>query len=232
MRGVLFDVDGTLIDSNYLHAVAWWQAFRHADLDVRMADIHRAIGMGADKLLPHLLGERDDDVLRTISNDHDAIYSTWWPTLRPLPGAAGLVRRCKAAGLVTVLASSAKARELKVIRQVLGADEHLDEATSSDDAQDSKPAPDLVEVALSKAGLRAERSVMIGDSVWDVRGAANAGVTCIGVECGGTSAAELREAGAAQVFADPQDLLDHWDESPLLGAGAHRQPAASERKEQ
>lgn len=223
--GVLFDVDGTLIDTNYLHAIAWWQAFRRAGLDVRMADIHRAVGMGADKLIPHLVGEQlggqqpggehDDEQATTLSSDHDAIYSTWWPALRPLPGATELVQRCREAGLVTVLASSAKSQELAVIRRVLDVDAHLCEVTSSEDAQRSKPAPDLVQVALDKAGLASSGSVMVGDSVWDVRAAAGAGVRCIGVECGGTSAAELREAGAIEVYADPQDLLERWGESVL-----------------
>lgn len=214
-RGVLFDVDGSLIDSTYLHAVAWWQAFRAADLDVTMAAIQRAIGMGADKLIPHLVGDRPEQLQDRVSEAHAAIYSTWWPTLRPLPGASDLVRRCRCAGLVTVLASSAGSREVDVVLRVLDIDDQLDFTTSSEDGEQSKPAPDLIEVALAKADLEPDRAVMIGDSVWDVRAAAKAGVACIGLECGGTSAAELRDEGAAQVFTDPQDLIDRWSDSLL-----------------
>jgi HAD superfamily hydrolase (TIGR01509 family) len=214
-RGVLFDVDGTLIDSTYLHAISWWQAFRHADLDVEMASIHRSVGMGSDKLIPHLVGQQSDQVHNGLAADHDAVYSTWWPALRPLPGARELVRRCRQSGLVTVLASSAGSRELDVIRQLLDVDDHLIASTSSEDADESKPAPDLITVALDKADLKATSAVMVGDSVWDVRAAAAAGVRCIGLECGGTSAAELRDEGAVQVFADPQELLLHWSESAL-----------------
>ena len=148
--GVLFDVDGTLVDSTYLHAVAWWQAFRYRDLDVPVAGIHRAIGMGADRLVTHVLGEVADDVAGAVTAAHDAIYATWWPALRPLPGATDLVRHCHATGLLTVLASSAGAREVSVVRRVLGIDDQLDVVTSSDDGEHSKPAPDLIEVALRR----------------------------------------------------------------------------------
>lgn len=215
-RGVLFDVDGTLVDSSYIHAVCWWQAFRQAGHDVLTSSIHRAVGMGSDRLVPHVLGDDVDADIDALSSAHAAIYSTWWPALRPLPAAADLVRAAKTAGLVTVLATSASERELTVLREVLGADEWIDHVTSAGDSDTTKPAPDLVEVALAKARLGPSDAVFVGDAVWDVHAANDAGVRCIGLECGGNSEAELRDAGAAQVFRDPADLLTHWDDS-LLG---------------
>jgi HAD superfamily hydrolase (TIGR01509 family) len=219
VRGVLFDVDGTLIDSGYLHAVAWWQALRKKSLDVPMATIHRAIGMGADRLLPHVLGEEpDEDLQSELAAAHDALFSVHWPALRRLPGAQELVRLSHTHGLTTVLASSAGADEVEVLRRVLDADDALDHVTSSADGENSKPEPDLVLVALDKAGLDPSEAIFIGDAVWDVHASAEAGVRCLGVECGGTSAAELREAGAQQTFKDPADLLAHWSETPLASS--------------
>ena len=218
---MLFDVDGTLIDTNYLHAVCWWLAFRQAGLDVPMSRIHRSIGMGADQLVPHVLDDDDADV-EAFDTAHSALYSTYWPGLRCLPGAADLVRHAHEAELVTVLASSAGARELEVLQRVLNAGDALDHATSSRDAEDSKPAPDLVTAALGRAGLDADAAVFVGDSVWDVEAAARAHVQCIGLECGGTSAAELREAGATATFGDPADLLAHWADTPLPRTDAPR----------
>jgi HAD superfamily hydrolase (TIGR01509 family) len=213
--GVLFDVDGTLVDTTYLHAVAWWEALRQSDRDVPMAEIHRAIGMGSDKLLEHLLGpDRDQD--QKISQAHDILYGTWWERLRPLPGAADLLRACAERGLTVVLASSAKQPELKKLRRVLDADDVIAAATSSSDASESKPAPDILQAALDQSDVDADNCVFVGDSVWDVEAAAKLGIPCIGLACGGTSAAELTEAGAVATYADPAALLSDLDNAPVL----------------
>ena len=213
---VLFDVDGTLIDSNYLHTVTWWQAFAQAGHDVQMWRIHRAIGMGSDQLLDALLPGRDTGNDGELRAAHDALYATYWSRLRPLPGAADLLRACKKYGLRVVLASSAGSREFEVMRQALGADDAIDEVTSSADVAASKPAPDLVQVALEKAGVRPGEAVFVGDTVWDVQACERAGVPCIGLLSGGISEAELRDAGAARVFPAPADLLAAFPGS-LLG---------------
>ena len=214
--GVLFDLDGTLVDTTYLHAVTWWEALRRADHDVPMSIIHHAIGMGADKILDSLLGEdRDRDEDGKLSDAHAVLYSTYWERLRPLPGATELLRACAAAGLRVVLASSAKERELRALRAALAADDVVDVATGASDAKESKPAPDILEVALERAGLSADDVVLVGDSVWDVRAAERLGIPCVGVTCGGTSAEELTRAGAVAVYRDPADLLATLDESPL-----------------
>ena len=218
-RGVLFDVDGTLVDSGYIHAVCWWQALRQHGHDVASATIHRSIGMGVDQLVPHVLGMSADDLgedaVSALAASHDTLYATYWQRLQPLPGARELVRRCHDEGLITVLASSAGSTELDVLRAALDVDDALDHVTSSDDSDASKPEPDLVQVALAKAGLQTHEALFVGDSVWDVQAAAGAGVPCIGVECGGTSEAELREAGAVAVFRDPAQCLERWAQSPL-----------------
>ncbi|RZU53845.1 HAD superfamily hydrolase (TIGR01509 family)/HAD superfamily hydrolase (TIGR01549 family) [Krasilnikovia cinnamomea] len=205
--GVLFDVDGTLVDTTYVHTVAWWEALRLEERDVPMAEIHRAIGMGSDKLLDHLLGgDRDTSRDEEMTTAHDTLYATWWERLRPLPGATDLLRAVAGLGLAVVLASSAKERELAVLRRVLGADDVLTAATSSADADESKPAPDILEAALAQSGVSPDRCVFVGDSVWDVRAAAKLDIACIGLTCGGTSAAELTDAGAVATYRDPADL--------------------------
>ncbi len=215
---VLIDVDGTLVDTNYLHAVTWWQAFGDAGHTVEMAEIHRAIGMGSDHLLDHLLGEnRDRSGDEGLSDAHTRYYRGYWERLASLPGAADLLRTCHVSGLRVVLSSSAKPDEMAVLRRAIGADDAIDEVVSSGDVESTKPAPDLVEVALRKAGVRAGQALFIGDSVWDVHAAARAGVPCLALTCGGTSAAELRDAGAVSVHDNPADLLRHLDTSPLSG---------------
>lgn len=208
-RGVLFDVDGTLVDSSYLHTLCWWQALRQYQRDVPMAAIHRAIGMGSGELTRHLVPGIAESEIAELRASHDAHYAGYWPGLRALPGARDLVRHCHRAGLATVLASSASERELAVLREVLDVEDALDHATHSDEAGAGKPAPDLIEVALAKAGLAAAQAVYVGDSIWDVQACQAIGLDCIGLECGGTSAAELREAGALATYRTPADLLTH-----------------------
>jgi HAD superfamily hydrolase (TIGR01509 family) len=214
--GVLFDVDGTLVDSTYFHTVSWWQAFRQFDLTVSSARIHRAIGMGSDHILDHLLGEdrdhQDDD---KIADAQAALHAAYWPVLQPTSGARDLLSACARRGLRTVLASSAQGRELAALRRAINADDFIDEVTAADDADSSKPSPDIVQVALDKAGLSAARAVFVGDAVWDVHACRNAGVRCIGLTCGGTGAAELLDAGAIAIYDNPATLLAEIDTSVL-----------------
>ncbi|MFC7273025.1 HAD family hydrolase [Paractinoplanes rhizophilus] len=214
--GVLLDVDGTLVDTTYLHAVAWWEALRQRGVDVPMATIHRGIGMGSDKLLDHLLGEsRDRDKDDESTTAHDVLYGAWWERLRPLPGAADLLRAIADRGLAVVLASSAKEPELEQLRRVIGADEVITAATSSSDAEQSKPAPDILQAALDQSDVDPHAAVFVGDSVWDVQAAGRLDIPCIGLTCGGTSADELTEAGAVAVYDDPAALLAALDDSAI-----------------
>jgi phosphoglycolate phosphatase-like HAD superfamily hydrolase len=219
---VLFDVDGTLVDSNYQHALAWWEALRQYGHTVPLAFVHRAVGMGTDQLLDHLLGERrDPDETGALAAAHQALAARFWPTLTALPGAGELVRTCARRGLNTVLASSASARELDVLRKVLDADDAITAATSSDDIAEAKPEPDVIGTALRRVEGDPARSVMIGDAVWDVRAAARAGVPCIAVLTGGSSRQELRDAGAVEVYETPAELVEGFDRSMLAAIPPH-----------
>ncbi|MBD0694807.1 HAD family hydrolase [Streptomyces sp. CBMA123] len=212
----LFDVDGTLLDTNYLHTVAWAEALAQYDHHPAMARIHRAIGMGGDQLLDELLGpDRDPSQDEEISAAQKALYGRFWPRLRAFDGAAALLRAVTARGWTVVLASSASGRDLEVMRRALGADDAITEATSADDVRQSKPAPDLVHAALDKAGARTDEAVFVGDTLWDVQAAAEAGVPCIAVLSGGWSARDLRAAGALEVHRDVAALLADLSNSAL-----------------
>ncbi|WP_329129667.1 HAD family hydrolase [Streptomyces sp. NBC_01476] len=216
----LFDVDGTLMDTVYLHTVAWWEALRQAGRQVPMSVTHRSIGMGSDHLLDRLLGEdRDKDGDSRLTASHDALYAQYWTRLAPLEGAADLLRACADRGWQVVLASSASSAELRVMRDALGADEVITAVTTADDVASSKPAPDLVHQALERAGVPAGRAVFVGDAVWDALAARRAGVRCVGLLSGGMSRAELTEGGAEEVWEGPAQLLARLDESLLAAPG-------------
>ena len=222
VRAALFDVDGTLVDSNYLHAVTWWQAFGQAGYGVSMANIHRAIGMGSDQMLGKLLpSDRDTDADADLRAAHSALYATYWSRLRPLPGAADLLRACKERGLAVVLASSADEPEFNALRAALDAEDAIDAATFAGDVESSKPAPDLIQAALDRVGVPAQEAVFTGDTVWDVQACQKAGVPCIGLLSGGISRDELVAAGAAEVYPGPADLLAALRGS-LLGGASRR----------
>ena len=210
-RGVLFDVDGTLVDTNYLHVVAWWQAFRSQGHDVVMAELHRTVGQGSDQCVSSILG-RDDEKVRTAHSD---FYGQWKHQLVAFDGAADLLRVTKKAGLAVVLATSASEAEAEHLTAALDADDVIDVVTTKADVDASKPDPDIVHTALSKAQLAAADAVFVGDTGWDVEAAGRAGLPCVGVLTGGISEAELVEAGAVAVYRDVQHLLDEFDRSPL-----------------
>lgn len=221
-RGVLFDVDGTLIDSSYLHTVAWWHAFNQAGHDVPMHRIHRLIGMGSEQLIDELLPDgRDKDGDDAIGAAHGALFSVHWPGLKPTRGATELLRRCADAGLVVVLASSSNVTEVAAMREALGTDDILTAVTTATDAEHSKPEPDIFAAALEAGDLRPENTIVVGDARWDVESAWKLGLDAVCVACGGISETELRGAGAVDVYADPQELLDNFEGSPLgrLAAG-------------
>lgn len=221
--GILFDVDGTLVDTSYLHTVCWWQALRQLDFDVPMAHIHRAIGMGSDRILDHLLQASDAPDRKLDDKDQLALhtakktlYSTYWDRLRPLPGAPELLRACASAGLSVVLASSASKSELEKLRAALDCDDVLTAATSSADADASKPAPDILQAALNQSGLAAANVVFVGDSVWDVEAAGELAIPCVGLTSGGLAAEELRRAGAVECYESPRDLHDQLSRSAAV----------------
>ena len=189
-RGVLFDVDGTLVDSAYIHTLAWWQAFRQHQHDVPMAAIHRCVGMGGARLVDTLLPagrdrEADDDILAS----HAAVFAQSWPSLRPLDGAKELLAQCHAGGLAVALASSARTQDLAANRRTLGADSFIHAATSADDAKASKPAPDIRVAATQAVCVAAADAGDVGAAVRGLQAAPALGRPAIDATCGGTSAA-------------------------------------------
>lgn len=222
-QGILFDVDGTLIDSSYIHTISWWGAFRQQGYDIPMASIHYYVGMGGDRLVDSLLpAGRDRSLDSEIMASHGALYASHWPALRTFDGAKDLLAQCHAAGLSVALASSARKQDLQVMKSVLDSDAFLDAATSANDAKESKPAPDILEAALEAIGVEAADAIFVGDAVWDMKAAGALGIPAIGVTCGGVSASELREAGAVEVYDGPRDLLQNLTSSAIgrLLAGA------------
>lgn len=214
---VLFDIDGTLVDSNYLHVESWGHAFATLGVPVDAWRIHRSIGMDSDKLLEAMLGERAAELGDRAKDLHTKYYSDLAPRLRRLDGAQELLSTLAARGVIVVLATSAPEDELTVLRRVLEVDDHVAHMTSSGDVETAKPDPDLIEVALARAECEPQNTVMVGDTVFDVIAASRAGVRTVGVLSGGVSAAELLGAGAVEVYDDVAALLAGLDESALAG---------------
>jgi HAD superfamily hydrolase (TIGR01509 family) len=215
VTAILFDIDGTLVDSNYLHVEAWAHAFDKVGLAVDSWRIHRSIGMDSEKLIEALVGEEADDEVDRAKTLHNKYYDKIAPRLRAFAGARELLAELDSRGKTVVLATSAPENELKNLRRVLDVEDSIAVVTSAEDVETAKPAPDIVDVALDRAGADAADAIMIGDTIWDVKAAAEAKVRCIGVESGGVSRAELLDAGAIAVYADVADLLEHLDDSPL-----------------
>jgi HAD superfamily hydrolase (TIGR01549 family) len=208
---VLLDVDGTLIDSNYHHTMAWWRAFTETGHQVPAWRVHRAIGMGGDRLVAAVADEQTeesagDDIRTAWERHYDAVLES----VPALPGAAELIHGLQDRGLQVAIASSGLPRHTQHAIDLLDADGDVDTVTTSEDAEASKPRPDLLQVALDR--VDGERAVLIGDSVWDVQSAKEAGLQVVGVLTGGFGRAELEGAGADVVCQDLEELLRRADE--------------------
>jgi HAD superfamily hydrolase (TIGR01509 family) len=217
VRAVLLDVDGTLIDSNDGHAHAWVDVGAEFGHGIAFDEVRWLIGMGGDKVLPRLTGieEESEEGSRIKERRGEIFREKYLPSLSAFAGAADLVDRMRQAGLGVVVATSASEKDLKALLEQAGLTSLLEDSTNSDDADESKPSPDIVEAAVAQAGVDPEHAVMIGDTPYDVEAATRAGVRIIALTCGGWSEDELKEAGADQVFADPADLLRSYDRSIL-----------------
>lgn len=215
-EAALLDVDGTLIDANYQHALAWYRAFREHDIVLPVWRIHRAVGMGGDQLVPALVGAQvDEQKGDEIRDTRDGIYKREFiDEVAPLEGAHDLIAALKERGVRVVLASSSPEDEIDRYLDLLEAREIVDAWTTKDDVDATKPAPDLVVAALEKAGTR--NAVMVGDTPWDVEAARKAGTETVCVITGGWSKQELREAGAVAVFESAAELCERLDETPLV----------------
>ena len=212
----ILDIDGTLVDTNYQHAVAWFRAFRQHGVVMPCWRIHRHVGMGGDQLVAALAGEDFDaehgDDVRAAET---ALYLSLIPEVEPLEGSRELIEELKRSGHAVILASSAKRQELEHYLDLLDARELADDWTDSSDVEQTKPHPDLVRAAIEKAG--GGEAVMVGDSVWDCEAAENAGIQSIGVLTGGFSEQELEDAGAAVVFRSVVELREGLADTPLGG---------------
>ena len=206
-RAVLFDIDGTLVDSTYHHALAWHRAFERLGDAPPMWRLHRAIGMGGDKLVAEVAGDDTEE-------QHGDDLRDWWREeyaeirieVGPLPGAAALVRTLAADGFRIALASSGDPQFAREAVDLLGIGDQVEVLTTSEDVESSKPEPDLVGVTLERLG-GVEQAVFVGDTPYDVEAAGRAGLACIGLLTGGFSRSELDEAGALLVAAAPAELV-------------------------
>jgi HAD superfamily hydrolase (TIGR01549 family) len=210
----VFDVDGTLVDSNYQHALAWFRAFRRFDITLPLWQLHRGIGMGGDNFVAHVAGEAVEnrcgaELRDAWTEEFDALIGE----IQPFAAARPLLQEIRSRGFKLVLASSGKAEHVDVFLDLIGGREIADAWTTSDDVESSKPAPDLVSAALAK--VDATSGCMVGDSVWDAVAAGKLGVPTVGVLTGGFSREELHDAGAIRVFDSLGAMLDELDTTPF-----------------
>jgi HAD superfamily hydrolase (TIGR01549 family) len=210
----ILDIDGTLVDTNYQHAIAWYRAFRRHGITLPIWRIHRHIGMGGDQLVPDLVGEElAAERGEGVREAEKELYAELIGEVEPMEGARGLIEDLKRAGNPVVLASSAKEEEVEHYLDLLDARGLADGWTTSGDVEATKPQPDLVLAALEK--VEGDGAVLVGDTTWDAKAASGAGVATIGVLTGGFSADELRAAGAIAVFESVQELRERLSETPL-----------------
>lgn len=217
IQAVLLDVDGTLVLSNDAHAESWVEACSMHGVEISFDQVRWLIGMGGDKLLPALRADlnKDEGLGKAISEARTKLFlDKYAGKLRPALGARQLVEKIQSVGLETIVASSAKDTELKVLLRAAEVEDLLTKATTSSEVERSKPEPDIVKVALEKLDIAADQVLMLGDTPYDIEAAEKVGVGLIAVRCGGFSDDKL--TGAVAIYDNPADLLEHWDESPLV----------------
>ena len=218
MRKVLLsDIDGTLVDSNSLHADSWRRAFEHFGIEVGLDEAWSQIGKGGDQLIPVFVKPDDRKRLEDSIKEYrdDLLKREYMARMVPFAGARELLMRIKKEGLKVVLATSAKKDDLAFYKRLVGMDDLVDEEATSSDAQESKPEPDIFAAALKKAGSVAEDAIALGDTPYDAEAAGKLGILTIGLTSGGWKASDLMRAGCAEVFRDPQHLLIEFGRSAL-----------------
>jgi HAD superfamily hydrolase (TIGR01509 family) len=214
-EAVLLDIDGTLVDSNAAHAAAWSDAFATHGRDHRPEQIRPLIGKGGDKVLQEIasLGHESGEG-KKIGDARAEIFKTHYlPTLKPTPGAAAFVQWLLDSRLTVVVATSAKDEEVKALLAICGGEALVKDATTSDDAERSKPDPDILVAALQKSGASPDQAIMIGDTPYDIEAARSAGLATIAFRCGGWDDTRLR--GAIAIYDDPSELLERLSQSPF-----------------
>ncbi|HEY9761198.1 MAG TPA: HAD family hydrolase [Trichocoleus sp.] len=216
LEGVILDVDGTLVLSNDIHAQSWVEAFAEHGYTIEFDQVRPLMGMGGDKVIPRMVPGLNDEegVGKEISKCRKTlVLNKFKDQIVPANGSRDLVQKMREQGLDLIIASSASDQELETLLKIAQVEDLVPQTTSSDDAEASKPAPDIIEAALQKAQLDPQRTVMLGDTPYDVEAAGKAGVDVIAFRCGGFSDADL--GGAIAIYDDPADLLRCYDESPL-----------------
>ena len=215
IHAVIFDVDGTLVDSNDAQARSWVDALKEFGYSVPYEKVRLLIGMGGDKVLPETIGvQKDSEKGKQISKRRGEIFKEkYLPNVQPFPDAQKLLDRMRKQGLKLAIATSAQPDELRPLLQIVGAADLIEDKTSARDVKSSKPDPDVMQVALKRVGYPPNEVVMIGDTPYDIEAARKAGVGTIAFRCGGWSDSDL--AGAIAIYNDPADLLAHYDSSPL-----------------
>jgi HAD superfamily hydrolase (TIGR01509 family) len=222
LRGILLDVDGTLIDSNDAHARSWEDTFREFGLDIPASRIRPLIGKGGDKLVPELTGVEVDSARgKAFTSRRSEIFKkTYLSTIQAFPRVHDLLARWRDDGLRLVVATSAQREELNALLEQAGLDELIDRTTSSSDADRSKPDPDIIDAALDRGHLAATEAIMLGDTPYDVTAATRAGIDTIALRCGGWDDDALR--GAIAIYDDPSALLARYETSPFLAVRSSR----------
>jgi HAD superfamily hydrolase (TIGR01509 family) len=213
LKGVIFDVDGTLLDSNDAHAISWVEAFAEAGYDVPFDVVRPLIGMGADKLLPKTIGisHNSDEGRKLVARHSEIFEERHLPRLRPFKGARDLVECIRSDDLKALVATSARNEQLTELLKAAHVDDLMEERATASDAKRSKPDPDIVQAAIEESGISPKHLVMIGDTPYDIEAAAKAGVRTIAFRCGGWTDDKLK--GAAEIYDGPADLLAHYEAS-------------------
>jgi HAD superfamily hydrolase (TIGR01509 family) len=217
LQAVIFDVNGTLIDSNDLHAAAWQRAFRHFGYEMPYEQLRSQVGKGSDNYIPHFLSPEDyARVGKELAQYKTELFKRDYAfRITPFPGVRELFQKIRAENLRIALATSAKGDELDQYEHILKIEGLVDADTSKDDAARSKPAPDVFAAALQRLGVRAEDAIAVGDTPYDAEACTKIGLRIIGMLCGGFEEEELLRAGCFAIYEDPADLLDRFERSPL-----------------
>ena len=218
LKAVLCDLDGTLLDSNALHAEAWQRTFQHFGYQVTFDEVLHQIGKGGDHLVPVFVPGKDRQRLQKPIEEYrkNLFHSEYFDKVKPFPAARELLRKMKEYGLRIAIASSASEEDLAKLEKIADITDLVEKETSSDDASTSKPAPDIFQVALDRLHIKALESLALGDTPWDVQAGLKAGLKTVAVTCGGWTEQHLRKAGAIEVYRDPSDLEQQFDKSAFV----------------
>jgi len=218
---LLTDIDGTLVDSNALHAEAWRRTFEHFGIEIGMDEAWRSIGKGSDHVIPIFVPEADCKRLEEPIKEFrkQLFHRDYMPRIVAFAQARELLLRVRESGMKIVLATSSDKEDLPTYTKIVGMKDLIDKASSSADAEVSKPAGDIFAAALKKVGMNADQAIALGDTPWDAQAAGKVGVAAIGLTCGGWKRSDLLDAGCIEVWQDPADLLLHFDESALGAKG-------------